>query len=163
MKLLKNTIVAAAMVATASAYASGVGVVDMKSIFTTAPQVKAINAKLKKQFAPQQKKFEKMSKTLQADIAKLQKNKAVMSKKQLTTLNSKIAKEGSQLHQAQTSFQQQMFAAKQKAFLGFLKQVRAAAAKTAKAHHFDVIIPKNSAVYAASDLDVTKEVLKDLK
>ena len=163
MKILKTTIIAAAVLGAMTAYAGGVGVVNMKQLFTTAPQVKAINAQMKRHFAPQQKKLEAASKTLQSDIAKLQKNKAVMSKKQLTALNTKIAKEGNAMHQQQTAFQQAMFAAKQKAFLSFLTKVKAAAKKVAAKHHFDIIIPKNSAVFAESDLDVTKDVLKALK
>ena len=83
---MKKVVLVAAVAAFCSigVFADGIGVVDMKTIFTTAPQVKTIKAGLAKQFEPQKDKLEKMSQSLQADIAKYQKNKAVMDKKDLT-------------------------------------------------------------------------------
>src|SRR3990167_7861650 len=77
------------------AMASGIGVVDMKTIFTSSAKVKSIKAELTKQFEPQKAKLETMGKTLQADIEKYQKNKAVMNKKDLTALEATITKQES--------------------------------------------------------------------
>ncbi|MCX7125411.1 MAG: OmpH family outer membrane protein, partial [Gammaproteobacteria bacterium] len=43
-----------------SAFADGVGVVDMKTIFSTSPKVKQIKADLTKQFEPQKNKLTTM-------------------------------------------------------------------------------------------------------
>ena len=146
-----------------SAFADGeIGVVNMKTLFENAPQVKQINAQMKKQFGDRQQKLESMGNALQADITKLQKNKAVMSQKQLSDLNDQIAKEGDELHQAQASYQQDLFGAKQQAFMQFLNQIRAASQTVAAQQKLQIIIPADSVVYAADSLDVTKQVLAAL-
>ena len=52
-KVILVGIAAVVAVFSVSAMAAGVGVVDMKTIFSTAPQVKEIKADLTKQFEPQ--------------------------------------------------------------------------------------------------------------
>ena len=84
------------------AFADGVGVVDMKAIFSTSPKVKAIKAELTKQFNPEKTKLESMGQALQGDITKYQKNKAVMSQADLKTLQDNITKQESDFRDAQT-------------------------------------------------------------
>jgi len=161
-KFLIAGLIAVGLSFSVSAFADGIGVVNMKTLFESANQVKKINDQMKSQFGPRQQKLEDMGKTLQADIDKLQKNKAVMSQKQLSDLNDKIAQEGDGLHQAQASYQQDLFQAKQQAFMQFLNQIRAASQNVAQQQKLEIIIPADSVVYAADSLDVTKQVLAAL-
>lgn len=142
--------------------AENIGVVDMKQIFQSAPQVAKINDSLKTQFADRQAKLEKMSKDLQTDLQKLERNKAVMKPADVTTLKSKIAKEGDDFHNEQASYQQDLYDARQKAIADFMNDIKTAATSVAKDKSLTLILPEDSTLYSASDLDVTQPVLKEL-
>lgn len=141
----------------------GIGVVDMKTIFSTSPKVKAIKADLTKQFEPQKEKLEKMSTALQADIAKYQKNKDVMNKKDLAALETSITNQESAFRDAQTKFQQDVFNAQNKSLESFMDSVKAAVKTVAEKDKLDLVIPSNDVLYTKTNKDITQDVLKDMK
>lgn len=147
----------------ASVLAAGVGVVDMKQVFQTSPQIKKINADLKSKFSGQRSSIMKMGKTLQANLKKYQKNKAVMSSKSLAALKAKITSQEMKLRQAQTKFQRSLFAEQNKRMKTFMDQVKGVVQKIAKKKSLDVVLPKNSVLYSNGSLDLTASVLTGLK
>lgn len=161
----KFALVAAVIVAawSVSTLAGSVGVVDMKSIFSTSPKVKEIKAQLTKQFNPEKTKLEAMGKTLQADIAKYQKNKAVMDKKDLATLEDSITTQESAFRAAQAKFQQEVFDAQNKSLEQFMDSVKAAVKVVAEKDKLDLVIPSNDVLYTKNDTDITKEVMSNMK
>jgi Skp family chaperone for outer membrane proteins len=147
-----------------SAFADGgVGVVNMKTIFATSPKVKEIKADLMKQFNPQKEKLEAMGQTLQADIAKYQKNKAVMDKKDLSVLEATITTQETAFRTAQAKFQQDVFNAQNKSLETFLDSVKAAVKVVATKDKLDLVIPSNDVLYSKDDKDITKDVLDNMK
>lgn len=146
-----------------SACAGGVGVVDMKTIFATSPKVKEIKAQLNTQFTPEKDKLQKMGQSLQADIAKYQKNKTVMKKEDLTALQASIMNQESQFRAAQAKFQQEVFAAQNKSLADFMASVKEAVKTVATKDDLDLVVPSNDVLYTKGDKDITKEVLADLK
>ncbi|MCX7120927.1 MAG: OmpH family outer membrane protein [Gammaproteobacteria bacterium] len=145
------------------AFADGVGVVDMKTIFSTSPKVKSIKAELSKQFEPQKNKLEKMGQSLQADIAKYQKNKAVMNQKDMATLEASITAQETAFRAAQTKFQQDVFNAQNKSLNDFMNSVKAAVKVVAEKQKLDLVVPSNDVLYTKTNTDITPAVLKDIK
>lgn len=141
----------------------GVGVVDMKTIFSTSPKVKEIKAELTKQFNPQKEKLEAMGQALQADIMKFQKNKAVMDKKDLTAAEAKITSQETAFRDAQTKFQQDVFAAQNQSLETFMDSVKAAVKVVAVKDKLDLVIPSNDVLYTKEQTDITKDVLDNMK
>lgn len=141
----------------------GVGVVDMKTIFSSSPQVKTIKSDLTKQFEPQKEKLQKMSAALQADITKYQKNKEVMNKKDLTALETSITNQESAFRDAQTKFQQDVFNAQNKSLETFMASVKTAVKTVAEKQKLDLVVPSNDVLYSKGDNDITKAVLEDMK
>jgi outer membrane protein len=141
----------------------GIGVVDMKSIFTSSPKVKSIKAELTKQFQPKKDNLEKMGKTLQADIEKYQKNKDVMNKKDLATLEASITKQESDFRDAQAKFQQEVFDAQNKSLNTFMDNVKSAVKTVAEKEKLDLVIPSNDVLYTKDKTDITQDVLKNMK
>lgn len=148
---------------TISAYAGGIGVVDMKQVFDNSPKVKEIKDSLTKKFSSQKDSLQKMSDSLQADIQKYQKNKAVMNKKDLSDLQAKITTEETQFRQAQSKFQQAVFSAQNDALESFMNTVKKAVAKVAAKKDLDAVLPNNEVLYSKGDSDLTQDVLKALK
>src|SRR3990172_13154914 len=92
-RLLVVTGVIFALIWSVGAMAQSIGVVNMRQIFESSPQIKKINDQLNKQYSPQRDKIVVMGKELQENINKLQKNQAVMDKKSLDQLRDTIAKQ----------------------------------------------------------------------
>lgn len=163
---MKKLVLIAATLATAcsmSALASGFGVVDMKKIFSSSPEVKAIKAQLTKQFDPEKTKLEAMGKDLQANIAKYQKNKDVMNKKELTTLESTITNQEDKFRDAQGKFQQDVYQAQNERLTQFMTTVKAAVAKVAAKNKLDLVLPDNDVLYQGNNMDITQQVMDDMK
>lgn len=144
-------------------WAVNIGVVNMQQIFHDSPQIKKINNTLAQQFSPRREKIVKMGKQLQADVQKYQKNKSVLSATELTSLQNKITQEETQLRQEQTQFQQELYTAQDAQMTKFMKQIRGIVQTIAAKKELTVVLPKNSVLYAASDLDITSELLSKLK
>ncbi|OGT43712.1 MAG: hypothetical protein A3F13_07135 [Gammaproteobacteria bacterium RIFCSPHIGHO2_12_FULL_40_19] len=145
------------------AFADGVGVVDMKAIFSTSPKVKAIKAELTKQFNPEKTKLESMGQALQGDITKYQKNKDVMNKKDLATLETSITNQETAFRTAQAKFQQDVFNAQNARLTQFMDSVKASVKTVAEKDKLDLVIPSNDVLYTKTDKDLTQEVLKNMK
>lgn len=145
------------------ALADGVGVVDMKSIFSTSPKVKSIKAELTKQFSPEKTKLETTGQALQADITKYQKNKDVMNKKDLAALETSITNQETAFRAAQAKFQQDVFNAQNARLTQFMDSVKASVKMVAEKDKLDLVIPSNDVLYTKNDKDLTKEVLANMK
>ena len=163
MKKLKLLIATIASAFTISVYAEGVAVVDMKTIFTTSSKVKAIKAGLAKQFDGQKAGIEKMGNALQADVAKYQKNKDVMSKDDLAKAEANLTSEENAFRAAQTKFQQDVYNAQNKSLESFMDEVKAAVKTVATKQNLDLVVPNNDVLYNKGDKDITKQVMDNLK
>ena len=133
----------------------GVGVVNMKTIFSTSPKVKEIKAELTKQFNPQKAKLEAMGQALQADIMKFQKNKAVMDKADLAKTEASITAQETAFRAAQTKFQQDVFTAQNQSLETFMTSVKAAVKVVAVKDKLDLVIPSNDVLYTKDQTDIT--------
>lgn len=155
--------VAFSSVCSMGAWAGDVGVVDMQKVFQSSSKAKTISEDLKKQFSSRRANIVKMSEALQADVQKYQKNESVLSKAQLTQLQESISKQGNTLRQAQSKFQSDLMAEQNKKMSGFINQVKASVSKVAKKKNLEVVFPSNTVLYSKDELDITSEVLADLK
>lgn len=165
MKRLVVILTAAVMglFAVATMADAAIGVVDMQNIYQNAAQVKKIQDDLKKQFEPRRAAIISMGKQLQDEIQTYQKNKAVMSKADLDTLQKKIEKQEMELRQKQTQFQQDAYSAQNKEMGTFMDQLRNATKTVATSKGMTLVIAKNSTLYSGDNLDITKEVLSKLQ
>lgn len=145
------------------AVAQTIGLVDMKQIFQTAPQIKRINTQLQKQFAPQQKEITKLTRLLQGDLQKLKRDEAVMDQKEANKLRSGIQKQEVQLRQEQQEFQQKLFTAQNNGMGDFITKISGAVKSVAEKENFDLVLPKDLVLYAKHSRDVTSNVVSVLK
>jgi outer membrane protein len=162
-KLLIAAAVAGSMLSASVFAANEIGTVNMQTVMTTAPQIKACQASLKKKFTPMQTKLQAQAKTLQADMKNYQKNAATMSKADLAKLQKKVQTEQAALQQGQAMLQQQAMGAQQACIKTFANTLKTAAAKVAGKKGLTVVLPSNAVIYSAANLDVTTDVLENLK
>lgn len=152
----------ASLIWSMSSMAAGYAFIDMKKIFTEASEIKSINKTLESKFSSRKDSITKDSATLQADIKKLERDRAVMSPKDAQALADKIEKEGTKLREEQMGFQQALYAAQNEAMKGFMDKLSGIVAKIAKEKNYDFVMPKNDLLYSNSSLDITSDVMGKL-
>src|SRR3989338_9786071 len=101
-----------------------VGILNLQQVIQESPQLQSIKNDLQKQFGSAQQDMTNAQKTLQDDMANMRKNSAVMTAADKQKLQAKIQQEQQSLQSMQAKFQQDYFAARDKAFSGLLAQVK---------------------------------------
>ena len=157
---LKTLVAVAAVAAVNFAFASGVAVVDLKTLFHKLPQVAKISKDIKHRFEPQHKAIVKLSKEMRANVKKMQKNHSVMTKAEMKKLQETVSKEAEELHNKQAAFEQNLYKAQSAAMHSLLNKVRATAGNIARSKGYDAVLASQAALYAKAD--ITNEVLKKL-
>ncbi len=162
-RLLLSIFLSFALIWAAAAMAENIGIVDMRAIFQSSPQIKQVNDKLNKQFAPERDKIVQMGKSLQDDVKKFQRNQSVMDKAGLDKLRNSIAEQEQNLRTMQAKFQQELFTAQNQAMGTFMDKLTSVVKKIAEKKNLDVVLPKNTVLYAKDGMDITSDVLSSIK
>lgn len=148
----------------ASVFADGtkIGVVDLQKIMQTAPQMKAIQEKLEKEFKPRRDKLVAMEEGLKKDMEKFKRDSAVLSQSQKKDLEKKIMTTQQQFEREGQQYQQELSTAHNEAMEEFYGKIRTAIAKVADSDKYDVVLQKDAAPFSADKLDVTAKVMKEI-
>jgi len=172
LKLVKICIFAAALLGFSTAYAadtaavpatSKMGVLDMQQIMKESPQVAALNKQLQDQFKPRQEKIAAAQKNMQNEIEKFKKDSTVMSNADKTKLEEKINADQTSLAKMGQSFQQDLNKAQGEAMQKFMGNLQTAVNNVAKQGKYSMIVNRAAVPYYDPSLDVTKQVLADMK
>ena len=142
--------------------ASNIAVVDMHTLLEKSPQVETMRTDLEKQFASEHDSLAKAQESLQAKAKKLDADSSVMTKTALDKAKSDLSSEQQSLQARQMKFQQAVYAAQDKAMQKILDKVTSIVASIAKSKHFDLVVPKNSTIYAVEGSDITTMVQAQL-
>jgi outer membrane protein len=140
-----------------------VGVIDVQKILTSVPQVSAMRTKLQKQFEPREKEVEAAKKDLQANLAKYNKDVAVMSDKQKKDMQDKLTDQQKKLRDMETNFQQSVMTEQNKAMQEVSKTIQAVVDKVAKAQNLDLILIKGAIAFSKPEMDITQKIIDALK
>ncbi|PMB54888.1 OmpH family outer membrane protein [Coxiella endosymbiont of Rhipicephalus microplus] len=141
-----------------------VGTVDIRQIFQASPsQVKNINTQLEKEFSPQRERIINLGKSLQEDTKKFQRNEAVMSDKEKQELKNKIDQKQKEFQQAQLKFHQELYNAQNKAMFEFMTKISGVVRALSEEEKVDLVLPKDTVLYARDTKDITSDVIAKLK
>jgi outer membrane protein len=139
-----------------------IGFVNPVKILETAPQVKAANARLEREFAPEERKINQKQNALRKLEDKLSKNSSILSENELSRLNNKIVKSKRELRRAQEEFRED-YNIKRSAELDKLqKKIYDAIKLLAKEEGYDLIV-SDGVIVASKKVDITVQVLARLK
>lgn len=162
-KLIKISLLLVAFFTVGSVFAANYGVIDMQQVVTKSSKADDLKKQLETQFSSQKKEIDDMTASLQADLAKYQKDKAVMSKKDSEAMQKKISTAESTLQQKQATLQQQVQEEQTKKMNEFMASVQDASKAVAKDKKLDLVLPKNAVVYFDNGSDVTDAVISQMK
>lgn len=136
--------------------------VNSSTLLEQAPQADIAKKKLEKEFAPREKKIRDAQQTAQKLETKLNRNSVTMSDSDRSKREQELNRQLRDLQRMQSNFRDDLNLRKNEE-LGKLQRVVLAAIKTvAKTKGYDLVLAEG-VVYAAPQVDITKEVLAKLK
>jgi outer membrane protein len=140
-----------------------IATVDMQQIMTKSKQAEKLRADLEKRFNPKKAELQKSADTFKADIEKLKRDEAVMSKADKDKLQKKIMEEQQGLQQRQGTLQQEAMTAQNEAVQSMVEKVRNAVKKIAADDKYTIVLTKEAAIYMDDSLDITSKVIKKME
>ncbi len=166
MKRLSGIILAGIMALSCTGvFADGakIGVVDLQKIMQTAPQMKAIQDRLEKEFKPRRDKLVAMEEGLKKDMETFKRESAVMSPSKKKDMEKRVVATQQQFERDGQQYQQELSTAHNEAMEEFYAKIRTAIAKIAEREKYDVVLQKDAAPFSADKLDVTPQVMKEIQ
>lgn len=137
------------------------GIVDMNAIFQKAPLMNKINSDLTSQFKPRQDEINAANNALQQEMNSL--NTLSLSNNDRTKLQNKIINDKAKLAVLSANFERDITIAKNNALQTFSQKLSDVIAKFAKDGKYDVIQQNTNLLFVNSALDVTQQILDQLK
>lgn len=158
--LLAAAALAGAIVPALSAYAEGIAVVDLQgAVMQTEDGIRA-QATLKKAFDSRQKTLDGR----QSEMAKMrddiQRQAGILSREALARRIDAWQREMVELQRVFVTFEQEMQKKQQELTAPIIQKMVAVIGRVASSSSFDVVIDKQAAPYARSDLDITDRVIQ---
>lgn len=149
---------------TSTSYAADtrIGIVNTAKLLKEAPQAEAARKKLESEFAPRDAKIVEMQKTIKTMEEKLTKNSAVMSEAARKKQEREIVTQKRDVKRIREEFTED-FNFRRNEELGKLqKLVYETILALAKEQKYDIIL-NESVIYASQQVDVTANVLEELR
>ncbi|KTD23831.1 outer membrane protein OmpH [Legionella lansingensis] len=165
MKRVSGFLVAFALIlggANAFADWAKIGIVDLQKIMQTSSQMKAIQAKLEKDFKPRRDKLVAMEEGLKKDMEKLKRESAVMSQAQKKEMEKKIIATQRTFEREGQQYQQELSTAHNEAMEELYTKIRKAINKVAEVEKYDLVLQKDAAPFSIAKLDITESVIKEI-
>ncbi len=140
-----------------------IGVLDLSMVLQNSPQMEKSANKLEATFKPRQEKIERLMKSVKDDEAKLKRDITILTKSDADKLKDKVANDQRRLRRMQEDYMADARNAQKEAMDDVMKQVNALVQKIADTGHFDLILQKNAVAYASKRIDISQDVIREMK
>lgn len=148
--------------ATAQSAEIKIGYVNSSTLLEQAPQADMAKKKLEKEFAPREKEIRDAQQTAQALEAKLNRNGVTMSDGDRSKQEQELNRQLRDLQRMQSNFRDDLNLRKNEELGKLQRLVLAAIKAVAKTKGYDLVLAEG-VVYATPQVDITKDVLAQLK
>lgn len=139
------------------------GVIDMNKVLSQSPLMVSLNEKLAKNFKPRQEELNAAKKQLQQEVDQLNLTNSTINADERTKLQNKIINDKANVDILQASFDRDLALAKNKDLQNFMTKLGAAIGKVAQDGNYDIIEQRSNLTFVHNRLDVTQQVLDQLK
>lgn len=143
--------------------AGNIAVLDFNKVLMSSPQLEAAKTELKNKFDPRGKELEATQKKFQENIQAFSKNSPTMKAEDKKAAEQKLKDEQEKLQDMQSKFQNDLGKAQNDAMQKIMKKMEEIVTKVAKDKKFDLVIAKSSIAYSKPELDITEEVISQVK
>jgi len=147
---------------TASAAGTKVAFVQVAKVLQAAPQVKAIKARIRKEFAKRDDQLVAEQKKLNKLKEKLARDAAIMSESEKKRLERDIIARTRKLKNAQSEFQEDLSLRQNEELAKLRKVITEVVVKVAKRGGFDMVL-ESGVVWATDRVNITDKVIRELK
>jgi len=139
-----------------------IGFVNAARVLEEAPQADLARKQLEKEFAPRDKQIMKMQKDLKKFEEKLARDGAIMSESEKRKLERDVLSNQREIKRKTEEFREDLNIRRNEAFERLRKRVFEVIVTIAEKKKFDLIV-SDGVVYASPRMDITKEVVEQLK
>ena len=147
----------------AAADAVKVGIVNIDMVLQQSPLALSYNEKISNEFKPRQESLNEAQKKLQASLDKLMYNGFQMSTDERNKLRSAIGDQKREFDTMNASMQQDLQAMQNKYTQELLSKLGNVINKIAKNGKYDYIQTNANILYLDSAVDITSQVIKEMK
>ncbi len=140
-----------------------ISVIDLQKIMREAPQAKEVSEKLTKKFKPRQEHLASAQKHLQDEMNKMKRDGTVMSATERTKLQTKIVTDKRDFQRLQEDFRQDLNVAQNQSIQKVMGTIHEVVDTIAKKENYDLILQKDAVPFASERVEITAQVLKQLK
>lgn len=139
-----------------------IGFVNVPKIMDQAPQAKAADKRLEKEFGPRDSKILSMKRRVVKATDKLTKNSAVMSAKERQRQESEVRQLRREIRRLEDEFREDVNLRRSQELGKLQRKVVEVIQSLAKAEKFDLII-SDGVIFASKKVDITDKVISRLK
>ena len=139
-----------------------IGFVNAARVLEEAPQAEAARKQLEKEFAPRDKEIVKMQNDLKKLEERLARDGAIMSESEQRKLERDVLSNQREIKRKKEEFREDLNIRRNEAFERLRKRVFEVIVTIAEKKKFDLIV-SDGVVYASKRIDITKEVVDQLK
>lgn len=140
-----------------------IGVVDLNKVILASPQLEASKAQMKAKFDPRQQEIIAAQKKLVSEHDSYIKNGPTMKKEDAKALEEKMMAQQKDLQEKVMRFQNDVNTAQTDAMQAILTGIEKVVTKVADEQKFDLVLSKMAAPYSAPALDITDQVIGEIK
>ena len=146
------------------AHAAGkTGFIVSKELLENSPQAIAANAQLKEQFGSREQSLRKLAQDIQQMEKTYQTDSAIMSLEQKQKAEDNIVQNKRRFQFEQQSLKEDLQAKQRELLQGVQKEIKATIQAYGAANGFDFIFTDTGVAYGSDAVDITDEILEELK
>ena len=139
-----------------------IAVLDMRYIMANSNESKAVQAKLKKEFAPRDQELISREKALKELAEKLQRNGAIMSPAERAKLETDGNNKQKELQRLQLKLQQDVNTRQRDEMQKLLDKLQKAIAQVVAKKKLDMVLLSDAVPYAGHQPEITQDVMQTL-
>jgi outer membrane protein len=163
-KIIKSGIVLVLALASFSLQAAGkFAFINSKVLLEQSPQALAANEELKKQFGPREQTLRELAKTIQEQEQTYQNDRAIMSDEQKKKAEDDIVQNKRRFQFEQQSLKDDLQGRQRELLQQVQVSIRKVIQDYGKAQGYDFIFTDTSIAFASDSVDITEEILNELK
>lgn len=140
-----------------------IGVLDLNKVMMDSPQLAAAKTKLKNDFDKREKDILSAQQVFQKAVEEFSKNSSTMKAADKKAAQDKIVAQQKKLQEDQTKFQNDLNTAQGAAMKDIVKKIEGIVNGIASAKKFDLILAKAGTAFNKPELEITDEVIKQMK
>lgn len=140
-----------------------IGVVNMNQILQKSPLMVSMSEALAKKFQPRQEEINNANKQLQNDVNQLSFHGSTMSDEDKNNLQNKIIQEKANIQILTITFQKDLAIARDQDLRTFMTKFKEVINKIAQDDRYDLIEQNSNILYLNNKIDLTQQVLQQIK